>query len=295
MTNKEFLNALVCPLTSTPLQLTEDGQKLVNDEGTVYDIGDTGIVNMLYPKELLPEDAREQYLYDQAFLRYDKGVSWVFETLNHSNELETREFMISLLGLEPGKTVLEVGAGTGKDSALILDKIRPGGAAVLSDLSPNMLKLAQEKLNTEAIDVHYLLSNGSYLPFADNTFDAVFHFGGINTFSERKRAFAEFTRVVKPGGKVVVGDESIAPWMRNEPTYQVLWKANPLFRADVPLEDLPANMEQFKLHWIFGNAFYVLEYVVLDKAPEIDVEHPMPGKDFVDNWRVRAEKEDNQG
>jgi hypothetical protein len=71
-------------------------------------------------------------------------------------------------------------------------------------------------------------------------------------------------------------------------------KANPLFRAEVPLEDLPATMENFKLHWIFGNAFYVLEFVVTENAPEIDVDLPMSGKDFVDNWRVRAEKEDNK-
>ena len=76
--------------------------------------------------------------------------------------------------------------------------------------------------------MHFFLGNGSYLPFADGTFDSVFHFGGINTFSERKKALAELTRVVKVGGKVVIGDESMAPWLRNEPTYQTLWKANPL-------------------------------------------------------------------
>ncbi|HEV7351157.1 class I SAM-dependent methyltransferase [Telluribacter sp.] len=290
MTHQEFLHALVCPLTTTPLEVSADGKRLSSQDGTVYEVGDTGIVNMLYPKELLEEDAREQYLYDQAFQRYDRGVSWVFQTLNHSDEAATREFMISLMGLKPGMTVLEVGAGTGKDSALIIDQIKPGGTAVLSDLSPNMLRLAQDKLPNDDVNVHYFLGNGSYLPFADDTFDAVFHFGGINTFSERKRAFDELTRVVRPGGKVVVGDESIAPWMRNQPTYQTLLKANPLFRAEVPLEDIPANIEQFKLHWIFGNAFYVMEYVVSAQAPQIDIELPIPGKDFVDNWRLRAEK-----
>ncbi|TDB68937.1 class I SAM-dependent methyltransferase [Arundinibacter roseus] len=290
MTHQDFLNALVCPLTQTPLELAEDGKSLISQDGVVYSVGDTGIVNMLYPKELLPDDAREQYLYDQAFLRYDRGVSWVFETLNHSDEAATRQFMIDLMGLKPGMTALEVGAGTGKDSALILEKIKPGGTAVLSDLSPNMLKLAQDKLSTEEVNVHYFLGNGSYLPFADDTFDAVFHFGGINTFSERKKAFAELTRVVRPGGKVVVGDESVAPWLRSRPSYQMLLKANPLFRAEVPLEDLPANLENFKLHWIFGNAFYVMEYTVTATAPEIDVDLPIPGKDFVDNWRLRAEK-----
>jgi ubiquinone/menaquinone biosynthesis C-methylase UbiE/uncharacterized protein YbaR (Trm112 family) len=290
MTHQDFLNALVCPITHTPLQRADDGKSLVSQDGVIYEIGDTGIANMLYPKELLPADAREQYLYDQAFLRYDRGVSWVFETLNHSDEAATRQFMIDLMELKPGMTALEVGAGTGKDSALILEKVKPGGTAVLSDLSPNMLKLAQDKLAVADVHVHYFLGNGSYLPFADDTFDAVFHFGGINTFSERKKAFDELTRVVRPGGKVVVGDESIAPWMRSQPTYQTLLKANPLFRAEVPLEDLPPNIENFKLHWIFGNAFYVMEYVVTAQAPEIDIDLPIPGKDFVDNWRIRAEK-----
>jgi ubiquinone/menaquinone biosynthesis C-methylase UbiE len=290
MTHQEFLKSLVCPLTNSSLEISNENKTLTSKEGVQYEVGDTGIVNMLYPKELLEEDAREQYLYDQAFQRYDRGVSWVFETLNHSDELKTRQFMISLMDLKPGMKALEVGAGTGKDSALILEQIKPGGTAVLSDLSPNMLKLAQDKLNTDGNNVHYFLGNGAYLPFPDDTFDAVFHFGGINTFSERKKAFDELTRVVRPGGKVVVGDESVAPWMRNQPTYQTLLKANPLFRAEVPLEDVPANIENFKLHWIFGNAFYVMEYVVSAKAPEIDIDLPIPGKDFVDNWRLRAEK-----
>lgn len=293
MTHQDFLNALVCPITRTPLSRADDDKSLVSQDGTVYEIGDTGIVNMLYPKELLPDDAREQHLYDQAFQRYDRGVSWVFQTLNHSDEAATREFMIGLMDLKPGMTALEVGAGTGKDSALILERIKPGGTAVLSDLSPNMLKLAQDKLATEDVNVHFFLGNGSYLPFADDTFDAVFHFGGINTFSERKKAFEELTRVVRPGGKVVVGDESVAPWMRSRPSYQTLLKANPLFRAEVPLEDVPANIENFKLHWIFGNAFYVMEYTVTADAPEVDIDLPMPGKDFVDNWRLRAGKAEN--
>ncbi|WP_229311233.1 class I SAM-dependent methyltransferase [Larkinella soli] len=284
--------SLVDPKDRTPLTLSDDQKTLTSQGGTTYEVLEGGIINALYPKELLAEDAREQYLYDQAAAsqRYDRGVSWVFETLDHSDEAATRRFMIGLLELKPGMTVLEVGAGTGKDSALIIDQVTPGGTAVLSDLSPNMLRLATEKLQSKSVDIHFLLANGSYLPFADGAFDALFHFGGINTFSERKQAFEEMTRVVKPGGKVVIGDESIAPWLRNRPSYATLRKANPLFRAEVPLEDVPANALNFKLHYIFGNAFYVMEYTVGEKAPEVDIDLPMPGKDFVDNWRARAEK-----
>lgn len=292
MTQDAFLHSLVSPETGAKLTLSDDHKFLSSPDGTTYDIIDGTIVNMLHPKELLEDDAREQYLYNQAYLRYDRGVSWVFETLNGSDELATRQFVIGLMALKPGMTVLEVGAGTGKDSALIVEQIAPGGTAVLSDLSPNMMRLATEKLQSKDVDVHFLLANGTYLPFSDGTFDALFHFGGINTFSQRREAFLEMTRVVRPGGKIVIGDESVAPWLRQTPTYQMLLKANPLFRAEVPLEDVPANAVDFKLHWIFGNAFYVMEYTVGEKAPEVNVDLPMPGKDFVDTWRIRAEKED---
>jgi ubiquinone/menaquinone biosynthesis C-methylase UbiE len=290
MPSPSFLTSLVAPQTREPLTLAPDAQTLTAPDGTTYAVMPEGIVNMLYPKELLAEDAQEQYLYDQAFERYDRGVSWVFETLDGSDEQATRQFMIGLMNLRPGMTVLEVGAGTGKDSALILEQIRPGGTAVLSDLSPNMLRLATQKLQPQDVDVHYLLVNGSYLPFADDTFDALFHFGGINTFSERKQAFLEMTRVVKPGGKVVIGDESVAPWLRQTETYATLLKANPLFRAEVPLEDVPANAREFALHYVFGNAYYVMEYVVGETIPTVDVDLPIPNKDFVDTWRIRAGK-----
>ena len=44
-------------------------------------------------------------------------------------------------------------------------------------------------------------------------------------------------------------------------------------------------------HYIFGNAFYAMEYTVLAQAPEIDIDLPIPGKDFVDNWRVLSMSE----
>jgi ubiquinone/menaquinone biosynthesis C-methylase UbiE len=54
--------------------------------------------------------------------------------------------------------------------------------------------------------------------------------------SERKEAFEEFNRVVKVGGRVVVGDESVAPWLRDQSSYQTLMSANPMFADQVPLK-----------------------------------------------------------
>jgi ubiquinone/menaquinone biosynthesis C-methylase UbiE len=280
----------VCPKTKTELELSADGKTLTNtslQQPLSYEVND--IVDLTYPKELFEQDRKEQLAYNDAYQRYDRGVTWVFESLN-SDEQENRQKMCSLLHLKPGMKVLEVGAGTGKDSELIIKAIAPNGEAFLSDLSPKMLQLAKQRLQPDGVTVNYFIANGTYLPFEDETFDAVFHFGGINTFAERKAAFTEFNRVAKVGARIVVGDESVAPWLRNEETYKTLMKANPMFADEVPLEDLPKNIENFELHWIFGFGYYVMGYNKTDQKPEVNVNLQIPGKDFEDNWRLRAEK-----
>jgi ubiquinone/menaquinone biosynthesis C-methylase UbiE len=280
----------ICPKTKTKLVLSEDGKTLHNtssDEPISYEIDD--ILDLTYPKELFEQDRKERVAYDDAFQRYDRGVTWVFESLN-SDEQVNRQKMCDLLHLKPGMKVLEVGAGTGKDSELIIKAIAPNGEAYLSDLSPKMLQLAKQRLNPEGVTVNYFIANGTYLPFEDNTFDAVFHFGGINTFAERKEAFEEFSRVAKVGARIVVGDESVPSWLRNEPTYKTLMKANPMFADEVPLQDLPKNIENFELHWIFGFGYYVMGYNKSAINPEVNVNLQIPGKDFEDNWRLRADK-----
>jgi ubiquinone/menaquinone biosynthesis C-methylase UbiE len=280
----------ICPKTKTKLILSEDGKTLHNtssDEPISYEIDD--ILDLTYPKELFEQDRKERVAYDDAFQRYDRGVTWVFESLN-SDEQVNRQKMCDLLHLKPGMKVLEVGAGTGKDSELIIKAIAPNGEAYLSDLSPKMLQLAKQRLNPQGVTVNYFIANGTYLPFEDNTFDAVFHFGGINTFAERKEAFEEFSRVAKVGARIVVGDESVPSWLRNEPTYKTLMKANPMFADEVPLQDLPRNIENFELHWIFGFGYYVMGYNKSAINPEVNVNLQIPGKDFEDNWRLRAEK-----
>jgi ubiquinone/menaquinone biosynthesis C-methylase UbiE len=280
----------ICPKTKTKLVLSTDGKTLHNsstDEPISYEIDD--ILDLTYPKELFEQDRKERVAYDDAFQRYDRGVTWVFESLN-SDEQANRQKMCDLLHLKPGMKVLEVGAGTGKDSELIIKSIAPNGEAYLSDLSPKMLQLAKQRLNSEGVSVNYFIANGTYLPFEDNTFDAVFHFGGINTFAERKEAFEEFNRVAKVGARIVVGDESVPAWLRNEPTFKTLMKANPMFADEVPLQDLPKNIKNFELHWIFGFGYYVMGYNKAAVNPEVNIDLQIPGKDFEDNWRLRAEK-----
>ncbi len=101
-----------------------------------------------------------------------------------------------------GKRILEVGAGTGRDSFYMS---KDGAQLVLLDYSMNSLKIIRQELP----DVDRISAVGGdafALPFPDGSFDAVFHQGLLEHFREdaAKRLLEENVRVLKPGGLLVV-------------------------------------------------------------------------------------------
>ena len=254
--------------------------------GATYPVED-GTPNLIYPEQLLPSDEEFRQKYERGAEQYDVGLDWLFGSF-YEDEETVRQAMIDLLELRPGQRVLEVGCGTGKDSSCITARLESEGEFYAQDLSAGMIRLAKKRLAGAAVPVEFLLSNAAYLPFADGYFDAVFHFGGLNTFGELSASLSEMTRVVRTGGKVVVGDEGVAPWLREKTFGQILINANPLYRHTPPLEHLPENARDVKLRWILGNAFYLIDYRVGDGPPPVDLDLPIPGKG--DSLRSRFER-----
>lgn len=208
---------------------------------------------------------------------YETYLKWLFKIL-YEDEYSVRSQMVELLELHRGACVLEVGCGTGQDAEHIIRRIGSEGQLFTQDLSMGRVTLAKRRLRNSATPIEYGLSNAAYLPFADHTFDAVFHFGGLNTFGEKREALAEMTRVTRVGGKVVVGDESIPPWLRKSLFGKILMKYNPLYTDEPPLECLPLNARSACVRWVLGNAFYLIDYRVGEGAPRLDLDLPIPFK-----------------
>lgn len=263
--------------------------------GGNYEIRE-GVPNLIYPEELAASDEEFKRKYDEGAERYDAGLDWLFTSF-YENEDTVRNGMMKLLDLRPDSRVLEVGCGTGKDSLHILARLQQG-ELYAQDISAGMITIAKRRLAGSKIPVRYVMSNAAYLPFADSHFDAVFHFGGINTFGDIRRALAEMTRVTRPGGKVVVGDEGVAPWLRKKSFGRILVNANPLYKHSPPLESLPENAREVRLRWILGNAFYIIDYLVGEGPPPVDLDLPIPGKGdslrsrYALRGRKSAQKED---
>lgn len=243
--------------------------------GRAYPVDD-GIPRLMHPPRLLPSDSEFQLKYDRGAEEYDAGLRWLFASFGQ-DQASFRRGLIDKLDLQPGMRVIETGCGTGQDSVEIAARIAPGGELYVQDLSIAMLQLARHRLRDVGVPARFVMSNASYLPLPTGQFDAAFHFGGINTFGEVRRAIAEMTRVVRPGGAVVFGDEGIAPWLRRKLIGRILVKANPLYHHRPPIDKLPDVAQDVRLTWVLGNAFYVVEYRVGKSPPFVDLDLPIPG------------------
>ncbi len=238
---------------------------------------ENNIPNFIYPETLSPRDAEALHQYDEAAEEYDEMIKWLFDSF-HGNEQQIRTHLVNLLGIKEGSSVLEVSCGTGSNLPLILERVGSEGHIVALDLSREMLKVARKKLGEKARQVFFVQANAAYIPFSDHAFDAVLHLGGINTFGDLKRAISEMTRVTKIGGRIVIGDQGLAPWLKDTGYGRTLLKINPLYASQPPLQLLPENAQEVRVHWFIGNAFYLIEFTVGESGPQLNLDLPLPGR-----------------
>ena len=103
--------------------------------------------------------------------------------------------------LAPVGRSLEIGAGTGYFT-LHLVKAGLVGDAVASDISQGMLDQLERSAARLRLRVETALCEAAQLPFADSSFDLVFGHAVLHHLPEPDAAFAEFARVLRPGGRV---------------------------------------------------------------------------------------------
>jgi SAM-dependent methyltransferase len=101
---------------------------------------------------------------------------------------------------------LEIGSGTGYFS---LNLMQSGvvGEAVCMDISPGMLDALRDNARALGLDVETVAADAETLPLPDASFDLVFGHAVLHHIPDLGRAFAEFRRVLRPGGWVAFAGE----------------------------------------------------------------------------------------
>jgi len=135
-------------------------------------------------------------MFDRIAGFYDLMNSVMTAGLHH----RWRARAADLAALGPGESALDVACGTGDLAIELARRVGTGGEVIGSDFAEEMLERARAK----DPGLIWEWGNALELPYASGRFDAATVGFGARNFSDLERGLAEMTRVVKPGGRVVV-------------------------------------------------------------------------------------------
>jgi arsenite methyltransferase len=113
----------------------------------------------------------------------------------------------SLGSLRPGENVVDMGSGAGFDSLIAARMVAPAGQVVGVDMTQAMAAKAMQAAREARIDnVEFRIGYAEDLPIQNSWADVVISNGVINLVPDKSAAMAEMERVLKPGGRLQIGD-----------------------------------------------------------------------------------------
>ncbi len=116
-------------------------------------------------------EARFRVICEAPLLRAEKQVLGTDYGASSYTTRSQADLLARVLGLEPGKVLLDVGSGAGWPGVYLAHST--GCRAILTDLSVEGPRVSADRLEKDGIDGFSLSASGTHLPFPDDIFDAV--------------------------------------------------------------------------------------------------------------------------
>ncbi|HUI87987.1 MAG TPA: methyltransferase domain-containing protein [Anaerolineales bacterium] len=259
----QTLSLLCDPITYDPLEVESAFERrqavqesLINRKtGKCFPIRE-GIPIFLDDQQVTGSNRKYQSLYDRLAPVYDFST-WAYSRWKGMKvEARLREYLDEL-EVQDGDRLLEVSVGTGRNLQFLPRSAQYFGL----DISWGMLKQCRRNMKRWKLDIALFLGNAEHLPFKEESFDVVFHFGGINFFNDKAAAIREMVRVAKPGTKFVIGDEKeeLAERYEKIPVMDGIY-GHRVHAITAPLELLPDGMQDVQVKDIAGGDLYCLSF-----------------------------------
>jgi ubiquinone/menaquinone biosynthesis C-methylase UbiE len=162
----------------------------------------------------------------------DRWATWLLETrfggdeAQHARTLEflrpIRDHVVANARIRRGDVVLDVGTGDGLIAFAALDLVGAGGRVIFSDISDDLLTRCRELAggDTRADFVHTSADDLAAIP--TESVDVVTTRSVLIYVADKERAFAEFFRVLRPGGRLSIF-EPINRWYREARPETEFW------------------------------------------------------------------------
>jgi ubiquinone/menaquinone biosynthesis C-methylase UbiE/uncharacterized protein YbaR (Trm112 family) len=256
----EDLQLLRCPEPHCRTSLRREAHALVcHGCGVRWPIQD-GLARLFREEEVRGNDRLLRAIYNTAAALHDPAVRWLiplFQTEGSEYALRhaytQRMQLQALKPREDGRPlrILEIGVGTGANLSWLRSTL-PHGIAVeywAMDLSEGMLKQLVQRVSENANLVvgdgrmRLVMADAHALPYADESFDRVFHVGGMGGYRDPARALAEMARVAVRETPIVVVDEQLDAGRSHTLYHRLMFRAVTFYDRNphCPREMVPAG------------------------------------------------------
>jgi len=160
--------------------------------------------------------ARVGAVFDRVAERYDL----MNDLMSLGLHRYWKRFAIAVARPRAGERVLDVAAGSGDLAAALARAVGPRGEVWATDVNRRMLERGRDRLVDAGALVPAVQCDAQRLPFATGSFDCVTVGFGLRNMTRKEAALAEMTRVLRPGGRLVVLEFSKV-WAPLKPAYDL--------------------------------------------------------------------------
>lgn len=153
--------------------------------------------------EKVPEEekaARVGAVFDGVARRYDV----MNDLMSLGLHRYWKRFALAVARPHPGERVLDVASGSGDLALALAHAVSPGGEVWATDINRRMLERGRDRLLDEGVLVPAVQCDAERLPFPAGHFHCVTVAFGLRNMTHKERALAEMSRVLRPGGRLVV-------------------------------------------------------------------------------------------